>query len=170
MSSVKTASFTLEVFLFVGNFSFTWLWFYHIVLKRSQMKVHPSSADLDGANDDDDDNDDNDDVYDDDYPDLGHWEGPVQPAPLGHPGGDDDEGDEGEGGGCLPDLHPVLARDAEDDEQPEVGEDGPEHGDHEDGVGLDAARLPLGDDVDTDGGDDQQVEGAGADDEAGTWS
>ena len=62
MSSVKTASFTLEVFLFVGNFSFTWLWFYHIVLKRSQMKVHPSSADLDGANDDDDDdNDDNDD-------------------------------------------------------------------------------------------------------------
>ena len=65
----------------------------------------------------------------------------VQPALLRHVAADDDDGDEGEGGAGLPDLHPVGTDQDEDDEQPDVGEEGEDHGDDEDRVGLDPPRL-----------------------------
>ena len=89
----------------------------------------------------------------------------VQPALLRHVAADDDDGDEGEGGAGLPDLHPVGTDHDEDDEQPDVGEEGEDHGDDEDRVGLDPPGLPRRDDDDADGGDDEKVESSGSHDE-----
>ena len=59
------------------------------------------------------------------------------------PAQEDHHGDEGEGEGGLPDLDLVGGVNNQDDQQPEVGEQGEDHGDTEHGVGLNLPRLPL---------------------------
>ena len=57
---------------------------------------------------------------------------------------------------------PVGADQYEDDEQPDVGEEGEDHGDNEDRVGLDPPGFPGGNHDDTDGGDDEKIESSRA--------
>ena len=57
---------------------------------------------------------------------------------------------------------PVGADQYEDDEQPDVGEEGEDHGDNEDRVGLDPPGFPSGNHDDTDGGDDEKIESSRA--------
>ena len=62
---------------------------------------------------------------------------------------------------------PVGADQYEDDEQPDVGEEGEDHGDDEDRVGLYPPGLSRGYDGHADGGDDEEVEGSRPHDETG---
>ena len=64
-------------------------------------------------------------------------------------------------------LHSVGADYFEDDEEPDVREEGEDHGDDEDRVGLYPPGLARWYDGHTDGGDDEEIEGSGAHDEAG---
>ena len=59
------------------------------------------------------------------------------------PAAEHQHGDEGEGDGGLPDLHPVRGVDHEDDQQPHVGEHGEDHRDAEHRERLDLPRLSV---------------------------
>ena len=59
------------------------------------------------------------------------------------PAQEDDHGDEGQGEGGLPDLDLVWGVDHQDDQQPEVGEQGEDHGHAEHRVGLNLTRLTV---------------------------
>ena len=67
----------------------------------------------------------------------------------------------------MTDLDSVGTDEAEDDEEPDVGEEREDHGNDEDRVRLYPSGLPCGDDGHADGGDDEEVEGSRPHDEAG---
>ena len=57
---------------------------------------------------------------------------------------------------------PIWADHDEDDEQPDVGKEGEDHGDDEDRVGLDSSGLLGWDDSHADSGDGEKIESSGA--------
>ena len=65
------------------------------------------------------------------------------------PAEEDDNRDEGQGEGGLPDLDLVRCVDHEDDQEPEVGEQGEDHGHAEHGVRLNLPRLPIRNNIHT---------------------
>ena len=65
------------------------------------------------------------------------------------PAEEDDNRDEGQGEGGLPDLDLVRGVDHEDDQEPEVGEQGEDHGHAEHGVRLNLPGLPIRNNIHT---------------------
>ena len=85
-------------------------------------------------------------------------------APVGDVGRDDGGREEEESDDALPDFDDADGDDGQDDVEPDVGEDGPSGRDEEDAQVLDLAHLALGNDVDAQADDHEQVEGGRADD------
>ena len=65
------------------------------------------------------------------------------------PAEEDDNRDEGQGEGGLPHLDLVRCVDHEDDQEPEVGEQGEDHGHAEHGVRLNLPGLPIRNNIHT---------------------
>ena len=91
----------------------------------------------------------------------------VEPALVRAVGHQDQDGEEQEGEDGLPQVDVVLGVPLQDDQQPNVGEDGEGGRDAEDDDLVDPARFAGRNGDDADGRDGQQVEGGAADDGAG---
>mmetsp|Transcript_59996 Transcript_59996/g.173753 ORF Transcript_59996/g.173753 Transcript_59996/m.173753 type:complete len:356 (-) Transcript_59996:380-1447(-) len=86
-----------------------------------------------------------------------------QRSDVGQVGMHDEHPEEDEGQATLPPFDDVGADGHQDDEQPDVGEDGPGSRDREHAQLLDRSDLRAGDGYDADRGDAEQVEGRAAD-------
>ena len=93
---------------------------------------------------------------------LGHVLVAEEP-PVGHVGGVDGGGEEEEGEDTFPGLDATVGDGAQDDVEPDVGEDGPGGGDDEDAQVLDLPDLIIGNDVHAETNDHEEIESGGSD-------